>query len=246
MESRTIALIRANARRISDTRGQLQRHPEEDITDYVNEANRAYRSMVTSLGYRFYLTSTAPDTLSNKTVANEQFLEIDWPADAAKIRGIDVQPANAPNLWAPLREIVFGQRREYLYYPPVVPTGNFKIWYLTDPTTFVHTTDDSKVIVTPPEGLAWIEAYVGLQLCTEDDDPEGTSALLRQKMLEIRERTAADVPKTSSGAAYRVRGRNQPRPWWDEPGYYHVRSTPDQGGTSPSTGKIQLFLPYGV
>lgn len=245
MESRTLANLRAGARKRSDTRGQLLRHPETDVNDYINEGHRAYRSFITSLGFRFYLTSTSPLTLAGTEVAGETFRVVPFPPTAAQIRGIDVQFSFSPVLWTPLKPLSIIQRRDYQLFPLATSSALYKIWFLPEPTLLVLTTDDTKLIVTPPEGLAWIEMYAAVQLCIEDDDPESTMASLKAEMKEIEGRTLLTLPKVVSAGSRTPRRISGSQPWFYEPGYFHVAQVPEGGGTSPTVGTIQLWLNAG-
>lgn len=112
MESRTLVQLRAEVRYLGDCEGLTARHPDSDLTRRINVAIRAYRGLVTANGLPYYIESTAAATLTGTSVANEQYSEVPFPADAVQILGVDVSSSTTgTDDWYPLQVVGWGQRR---------------------------------------------------------------------------------------------------------------------------------------
>ena len=243
MEAKALSVLRSDVRIASDTEGQLLRHPNSELDGFINEGVRAYRNLVTVNGYDFFLTSTAATTLVGTEVADETYFEIPVPATAARIVGVDVRYTSTPFLWAPLKPVTQMERRDYQQRPPISASGEYKIWYLPNPTTLSGDTDN---LVLPAEGLAWVTAYAAVEVCRKDDDPEGTMQGLMQKMQLIEQRTYPMLPKIMQGGSFTPRRRGARHAWWGDPGFFVIRTMPEGSGSGVTTGAIQLFLNYWV
>lgn len=90
----TLALLRGNVRKYSDTEGTaaLQRHPDADVNDYVNRALGAiYRLLTASLPDQRFLSSTTVSTVAGT-------LTYALPADFDHLISVDIT-ANGVRSW---------------------------------------------------------------------------------------------------------------------------------------------------
>ncbi len=114
MQSKTLTQIIAEVRSSSDTQSLTDRHPDADLTIYINDSIRALRGLVTSSGFPYFLTSTTPTTLAGTQVTGEAYSVIPWPPTALQVHGVDIGFAG-PSFgdWYSLRPITWVQRRDY-------------------------------------------------------------------------------------------------------------------------------------
>ncbi len=113
MQSKTLTQIIAEVRSASDTQSLAERHPDADLTIYINDSIRSLRGLVTSSGFPYFLEATAPATLVGTAVTGEDYSVIPFPPTALQIHGIDVGFAG-PSYgdWYTLRPITWAQRRD--------------------------------------------------------------------------------------------------------------------------------------
>lgn len=109
-----VSEIIAEAAYRADILGQDDRHPPANQLRCFNDSAQKFRSMITDLGFEWFLKFTAAQNLStNPQAANETFSEEDWPLEAARIYGVHVLMQSG--FWKPLSPIGVQGIRDYQY-----------------------------------------------------------------------------------------------------------------------------------
>lgn len=91
------------------------RHPRARLLRYLTVSLRACRAELTRAGFSGLLDWTDPAALPTAPpIAGENFLEIDWPANAVSIHGVDVNTSGTTGRWYSLDTMTMGERRDYL------------------------------------------------------------------------------------------------------------------------------------
>lgn len=107
-----VSAIIAEAQYRFDIQGQDDRHPPANLLRSFNDSAQKFRTMITDMGFEWWLTFTAPQALSLTAQATgETFSEESWPIDAARIYGVHVLIQS--NLWVPLMPIGIQGIRDY-------------------------------------------------------------------------------------------------------------------------------------
>jgi hypothetical protein len=111
---RLVSAIINDVRIRADIEGQTDRHPDAQLIRWVNESIQMLRSLLTDMGFEYFLTATSPGDLSTTAAATgETYSEQDWPKDAARIYGVDVLASDG--FWVKLRPISMSQIRHFQY-----------------------------------------------------------------------------------------------------------------------------------
>jgi hypothetical protein len=90
------------------------RHPRARLLRYISLSISALRAELTRSGFAGFLDWTTPAALpAAPPVTGENFLEVDWPADAVSIHGIDVNTSGTTGRWYALDTMTMGERRDF-------------------------------------------------------------------------------------------------------------------------------------
>lgn len=99
---------------LADIGGMTVRHPRARLLRYISVSIGALRSELTRAGFSGLLDWTDPDDLPTAPpTAGENFLEVDWPADAVSIHGVDVNTSGTTGRWYPLDTMSIAERRDF-------------------------------------------------------------------------------------------------------------------------------------
>jgi hypothetical protein len=90
------------------------RHPRARLLRYITVSLRAVRAELTRAGFSGLLDWTDPAQLPTAPpITGENFLEVDWPAGAVSIHGIDVNTSGTTGRWYALDTMSLGERRDF-------------------------------------------------------------------------------------------------------------------------------------
>jgi hypothetical protein len=99
---------------LADLEDMEVRHPRARLLRYISVSLAAVRAELTAAGFSGLLDWTDPAALpTSPPVAGENFLEVDWPASAVSIHGIDVNTSGTTGRWYPLDTMVMAERRDF-------------------------------------------------------------------------------------------------------------------------------------
>jgi hypothetical protein len=98
----------------ADIGGMPVRHDRARLLRYISVSLSALRAELTRGGFSGLLDWTDPAALpTSPPVAGENFLEVDWPAAAVSIHGVDVNTSGTTGRWYPLDTMSIAARRDY-------------------------------------------------------------------------------------------------------------------------------------
>ncbi len=101
------------------------RHPRARLLRYATVSLRALRTELTRAGFEGLLDWTDAAALPTAPpVTGENFLELDWPANAVSVHGVDVNTSGTTGDWYPLDTMTMTSRRNYR------PGGPPRAWVL--------------------------------------------------------------------------------------------------------------------
>ena len=104
--------IITEVRELADIEDLDSRHSDAMLMRMFNRSMRRFRTKMTVAGFDYFLDATTPAALpTSASPSTEQFLEIDIPAGAVSIHGVDVLEGGTT--WEPLEPISFAARRDY-------------------------------------------------------------------------------------------------------------------------------------
>lgn len=99
-------------RELADIEDLTTRHSDAMMLRFFNRSMRRFRTKVTTADFDYFLEPTTPAALpTSAPISSEQFLEVDIPAGAVSIHGVDV--LNGGTTWEPLERVSFASRRDY-------------------------------------------------------------------------------------------------------------------------------------
>jgi hypothetical protein len=239
VESKTATQLLADIRRASDNQSLTDRHPDADVLLDLNLSIRSLRGLLTSSGFRYFLTS-ATTALASTQVSGEQYSAIAWPSTAIQVNGVDVETATGAGDWRPLRPITWGQRRDRPgLYPsttgvpeefavltlpqgsgasttpgvialfPAGNSGNAKVWYLPQFTDLTA----SDVFLALPDWHEWVVQDVVERLAQMDDDQHETARIAAERRAAAWDRVISSVPAVISAGPLRPRRGGTRRRW---------------------------------
>jgi hypothetical protein len=222
----TVAQAQADVEFLGDFGGLVAtdgRHTPTEIRRQLNLSEQSLRSLITSLGYPFFIESQAPANLPvTAAVAGEEYAEINWPSGADEVHAIHVNAPGTGGRFLPIESIDWGSRRVHARCgPPVwclrklphatgaamtdgkiqilpIPTGGQYVIDYIPAYTFVS--GDSDVFVGLPDWHRWrvLDAIVGV-LGIRDGDSEGRAQWAAQEREKVEQRIRAGAPKPRSG-----------------------------------------------
>lgn len=99
---------------LADLEDMEVRHPRDRLLRYISVSLAALRAELTRAGFEGLLDWTDPATLpTSPPTAGENFLEVDWPASAVSIHGIDVNTSGTTGRWYALETMTMAERRKW-------------------------------------------------------------------------------------------------------------------------------------
>lgn len=237
MHSRTLAQLRAEVRYLGDVESLTARHPDADLTRRVNQAIRAYRALVTTNGLPYFIEQTAAATLTGTLVSGEQYSEVDFPADAEQILGVDVSSATTSDDWYSLQPVTWQARRNPRWYGQGAPrffairrvpqtnpsdldavlAGKLAIfpgatagaYKVSYLTPHVDLAADADLFVALPEACDWVVWSVVQDLAARDDDQRETYQIAAQKKAEAEARLLSSASRVQSAGPLLPRRRGR-------------------------------------
>lgn len=109
--SLTVAEFLTRLREHADIDDLTVRHPDAQLIRMFNLAWRQLRTRLSNAGFSYFLEATDAAALPTSAAeTGEQYLEVDFPAGAAGVYGLDI---NIGSRWLPLRQGSFAERRDY-------------------------------------------------------------------------------------------------------------------------------------
>lgn len=225
MTTRTLGELVDDLRRRADLRGMTRRHPDADLMRALTQSLRSLRAIVTRAGSHVFLEpSTAAALPTAPPTAGETFLEVDWPAGAVSVHGVDVLHGTR---WRPLEPIVFGGRRDYqcsegpprafivrslpretpgstltagkLQLFPFSALGlQYRIWSLQE----LPELDDPNYVVQGFDGdwLEWVLWDSTVKFAAEDDDAQNVDAIATRERGILEERIETTIVRALNSA----------------------------------------------
>lgn len=237
MHTRTLTQLRAEVRYLGDAESLTARHPDADLTRRLNAQIRAYRSLVTANGLPYFLEQTSAATLTGTRVTGEQYSEVDYPAEAVQIHGVDVASSTDSDDWYTLQPVTWQARRNPRWYGQGAPrfyairrvpqanpsdldavlAGKLAIFPGAEGGAYkvsylpdhVDLVADADLFVGLPEAVDWVVWAVVLDLAARDDDQRETAQLALQKKAEAEARILAAASRVQSGGPLLPRRRGR-------------------------------------
>ena len=232
MRYRTLANLRADVRQRADVEGFTGRHPDTQLTRYINESCQALREIVSEAGWPYYLTA------ENQTMTTGQGYVLS-PDDFLRIYGFEVVDNGVAHEVLPMS---FRDRTRYgggspstttedtrgrpLYYDIHAPwTGvsdegmtihlyptpdsdySYSLRYLPVFTDLSADADNFNGIAGWEE---WVVLDAAIKVVTKDKDVNGNYKLLATERERVERRIRETAPKQNRGGpVQRVDTRNR-------------------------------------
>jgi hypothetical protein len=165
MAARTVTLanVLADIRFRADVEGQTNRHPDASLIREVNRSHQRLRQILSGSGNDLFLTRTAPATMTAGAVsADVAFGEVDWPAGAEEIHGVDIVYSGRV---VPLRPVSFGARNDFQWETLTSPgrTGvplGFHVYSVGAESTTTVTAGKIQIVPAPDQAYSYVIWYL--------------------------------------------------------------------------------------
>lgn len=216
--TRSLSNLLSDVRKRADIERMTDRHPDSDLTRYINESIQALREIVSRAGHEYYLTSTT-GTVSSETIA--------LPSDFVRMHALFITVSGYEYQLEP-----YEQREDPFYRDdPITPwnpgyPASFRVYgssihVLPVPTTsypyrllYVPTWTDLSGGTDEFDGVAGWEDWVVLDVCCRcilprDEDPNGSYGMLSAERARVEQRILDTAPKrqrVAPGRRMDVRG----------------------------------------
>lgn len=136
-----------DVREHGDLEDITDRHSDAQLVRWINLAWRLLRTKVTNAGFSYFLQPTTAAALpTSAAVTGEQYLEVNYPAGAVGVYGLDVKVGG---IWVPLKPGSFASRRDYQSRSGAV--GGTPTHYIVRsvPTENTTTVSSGKIMIYP-------------------------------------------------------------------------------------------------
>lgn len=211
MGVRRLDELRAEVRNLSDSEAKLQRHPDADVTFYVNQSLQRLQELVSRNGHGYYLTSsvTGPFVLPSVGTPRQEFtfaaggrIYVFMLGDGDEFWQLDDLQQTEIAYWRaqqPGRPLVFrllsadqiAPEMVFEVYPAPDKAYTWEMWVLPE---FIPLVADADEFSDHFGWSEWATSDAAQKICIKDKDNE-RFALLAAKKLELEQKISEAAPK---------------------------------------------------
>ncbi len=211
--TRTLSILIADVREAAGIEDLTDLHPDATLIKWINKSWRLFRTKMSNAGFTFFITTTTPAALPTTPASTgEQYMEIDFPAGAVAVFGIDV---NVGTEWYPMTPGSFATRRDYqgsligrtvphtyivrtmavestttvtvgkiMLLPVTSQAALYRIWHLP---VWADITNTSYVFYGHDAWFEWLVNDVVERVAQKDDDSDNTYKIATLRKAEAWE-----------------------------------------------------------
>ncbi len=213
---RTLADLRADARKRADIEAEDDRHPDPDVTRYVNQGGAALRDLIIEARGRSYFRKSTPQTITTTSATryalNADFLRL----ISVRLSGVGgymldpFTPQDEPGLREPSVTATYPTHYELQpdYIELLPATSGGKTVVVEYVPIYTDLVGDSDELVGYNGWEDYVVDYAACQILIKDDETEAL-ANVRSDMAAMSARIAKLAPHRDAFRAERVKDVRQ-------------------------------------